>query len=87
MRILEVSGYDDYGALNFENEHGGKTATEIMDNLDQFQPEEEGEWTLEVHTIQGSFTPEDAKLIKNNFIDYDHIKHKTFFVEGETIQS
>jgi hypothetical protein len=85
MRILEVSGYDDYGALSFENEHGGKSVIEIMDNLDQFQPEEEGTWTLEVHTIQGSLTPEDAKLIKRNFIDYDHRKHKTFYAEGEKV--
>lgn len=84
MRILAVSGYDDYGALNFENEHGGKSATMIMDNIDDFLSEE-GNWNLRVYEIQGSFTPEDAKLIKSKFIDHDYKKHMTFFVEGENI--
>ena len=87
MRILEISGWEDYGMLNFENEHGGINATEVMDNIQKYQPEEEGIWTLKVHEVEGEISIEAASLIKSRFIDHDHKKHQCFFVEGEIIKS
>ena len=85
MKILEITSDGDYGALAFKNVHGGVEAKAVMDNPENFQPEEEGAWTLKVHEVEGDMTVEAAYFIKRNFIDHDHKKHQCFFVEGETI--
>lgn len=86
MRILEITSDGDYGVVEFENVHGGVEAKAVMDNPENFQPEEEGAWTLKVHDVEGDITGEAASFIKRHFIDYDHKKHQCFFVEGESIE-
>jgi len=85
MRILELSGWDDFSVLSFQDAHSNVTAKEVMDNLDKFQPEEEGEWVLKVHEVEGELSAEVSEFIKRNFIDYDDKKHKCFYVESEII--
>jgi len=86
MRILEISG-DDFGVIHFENKHGGVNATEVMDNLSKYEAEDEDEdsWSLKIHKLEGNLTVNDSKFIKNKFIDYDELKNKAFFIEGEYI--
>ena len=86
MRILEITGYDDFSAIAFSGEHVGASVTEILDNIDGFQPEEEEEWVLKTHSIEGSLTIKDIEMIRSNFIDHDHQKRQIFYIEGEIIK-
>ncbi len=89
MKVLKVNGDGDYGAQHFANQHAGASVNEIISNTDKFLPTEENDeyeqWNLEVEEFNVTINKEFLDFIRNEMIDYDHGKHITFYVEGETI--
>lgn len=90
MKALIVTG-DDYGAVHFENTHRGTSVSEIIKSIEQdgdesmYQAEEDADeyFELEVREV-GEVSPEFLKFIRG-FIDYDDSKHRTFYLENETV--
>jgi len=92
MKVLRISG-DDYGALSFINNHGGKRVDEVINNLEKFQPTDEQikdceYWDLSVHEFKGDIKDIDPEFLQwiRNQIDYDTTKHEYYYFEGETIE-
>lgn len=89
MKALLVTG-GDYAALQFASEvAGGKTAGEVIENLEAFQSdanliEEADEITLSVVEV-GQVPEEFLKFVRRNIQDYDHSKDTNFWLEHETI--
>jgi hypothetical protein len=82
-RVLLISG-DDYGASNFINEHGGKLASEIIDNISDYESDE-GLWSLSVHEFDGKINPKLLKFIKNKIMTGDQNAHINLFIENQKI--
>lgn len=90
MKVLEVHGYGDFSAVHFENQHGGTSVDEIIANPDKFLPTEENDeyeqWNLKVHEFEGTVDSKFLDFVRIEMISYDDSKHKTFYVEGETVR-
>lgn len=86
MRAILIGGDGDYAASEFENEHGGTPVIDVINNLENFQPEEEDLWTIEVIEV-GEVDPRFVEFIRNNIEDYDYSKHVTFYLENENIRT
>jgi hypothetical protein len=89
MKVLKVDGDDDFGALSFENKHGGLSVDLVIANPDNYLPTEEDDeyeqWNLEVLEFEGTVDDKFITFLKKNIIDYDHSKHTTFYIEGDTV--
>ena len=74
----------------FGNKHSGVEVNYIIENLDEFAPEEDGEdyWELSVHEFEGDVKDIDPNLLQwvRDQIDYDTTKHEYYYFEGEEIQ-
>lgn len=87
MKVLKVTSGDDYAALQFENAHGGKKASEIINNLDQYQgdpDDEDAYWELYVYEV-GEVSEDFVKFIRRHIQDHDDAKHTQFYMEYDTI--
>ena len=90
MKIIEVWGYVDFGAMTFEenfdssdylglwnkamNSHNNKTKIEV------------GEYGEEIYIKAYEFGEVDEEFInyvKGNIMDYDSMKHNNFYIVGE----
>lgn len=85
MKVLEVFGDQDYGAMMYEDavEHDVVVPEELWEkaNKDGHQTYEEGEVIFEY--IAHEFGEVDEKFIdfiKNEIADYDYLKHHNFYV-------
>lgn len=83
MKAILIGGPDDYGALEFENEHGGTPVIDIINNPEIFQSEDES-WEITIVEV-GEVSPLFVEFIRNEIEDYDDSKHKTFYLENEKI--
>lgn len=90
MKVLKVNSDGDYGAVHFENQHGGKSVDEIIANPDKFLPTEEDDeyeqWNLEVLEFEGNVDAKFLDFIKTDMRSWDDRKHENFWVEGETVK-
>ncbi len=88
MRVLKVYSDGDYGALAFENVWSGTAVKDILDNIDNYkqdvEEDYEAEFLLETYDF-GEIDKEFVKFIKDDIIDYDDSKHKTFYLETEIV--
>lgn len=82
MKVLFVTG-EDFSALEFENQYSGTAVSEIIDNLCDY--ENEDEWELKVLEFEGDIDPNFIAFIRNNIQDYDMSKSTNFYLEGTII--
>jgi hypothetical protein len=82
-RVLLISG-NDYCASTFINEHGGKLASEIIDNISDYETDD-GFWSLSVHEFDGKINPKFLKFIKNKIMTGDQNLHINLFIENQKI--
>lgn len=81
MRVLFVTG-EDFSAVEFENENKGKSVTEIIDNISDYESDM---WELSVYEFD-SIDPKFIEFVRDNIQDYDQSKEQNFYVEGEKIR-
>lgn len=90
MKAILISSGDDYAALSFEDKFSGTPVSDIIENIDNYQSEEdsededEGYWEIEVVEV-GDVDPLFLAFIRENIQDYDDSKHTNFWLEDETI--
>lgn len=84
MRVLKVSSGDDYAAIEFENNHGGVSVLDIINNLSNYEAPDE-EWELGVFEV-GEVSNEFVQFIRTHIEDYETSKSTTFYLETETIR-
>jgi len=89
VKVLKV--YDgDFAVIHFENEHGGISVDEIIENPAKFLPTEENDeyeqWNLKVLEFEGTIDPNFISFIRDELISYDDSKIATFYIEGETVR-
>jgi hypothetical protein len=97
MKVLEVSGDSDYGAMIFEENNydvkemydktvqaGGELEIEVKSNIDE-EEEEESEETLYLksHEFFGDVDIKFIDFIQDEFMDYDSCKCHNFFIVKE----
>jgi len=82
MKVLFVTGDDDFHALSFEEDHGGKNISDIIADPDSFQSDE---YRLEVKEF-GDVDPAFVAFIRKDIQDYDDSKTKTFYLETEVVR-
>ena len=88
MKILIVKG-EDFGTIHFEANHGGKKASDIIENLDAHSVENsdcdsDEYWELSIGEIPDEVSVETVKFFKNQR-EYDSTKHETYYHPEETI--
>lgn len=81
VRVLLVSGGDDFHAIQFENEYGGTLVKDIINNIYEYESDE---WELSVYTFE-CIDPKFVEFIKNIIMDYDRSKTTNFYLESEVI--
>jgi hypothetical protein len=90
MKVLKVYGDDDFGANSFNNQHAGVSIDLVIANPDNYLPTEDNDeyeqWNLEVIDFDCNVNEEFLSFVRDDMIDYDHSKHITFYVEGETVK-
>ncbi len=80
-KVLLVTGGDDYHAQSFEDEYGGTSVSEIIENLSKYESDE---WDLEVFTF-GQVDPKFVEFIKEHIQDYDQSKTTNFYLDTDEI--
>ena len=92
MKMIYVSGNDDFAALDFEKHFNGKTVKEIIDSefsnhtsSIEFETDE-GNFEIELYNF-GEVDPEFINFVNNQILDYDQSKHTNFYFEDETIKA
>jgi hypothetical protein len=76
MKILFVSGDDDFAAVTFENEVGLKKAKELLAEGKPIEGEGFIAKVLEFGEVDQKF----IDFISDEIQDYDDSKHKNFYV-------
>jgi len=86
MLVLKVSNNcGDFGAMQFEEAHGGKLAGEIIaDMLADSDAHESDDWQLSLHEFK-DIDPAFVKFVKERIMDYDDSKNTNFYLETEKI--
>ena len=83
MKVLYLSNYGDYDALEFMERHNGILVKDIIENLSVYEDEDSFELTVyEFDELDLDF----VKFIRNEIFDNDDQKHKHFWLETETIK-
>lgn len=86
MKILYVTSGDDYAALRFQDLYGGRTITDIIENIDDISAAVEEDEGIELTVIDvGEVDERFVRFIRDNIQDYDDSKHSNFYLETETI--
>ena len=85
MKLLLVSGDEDFAAVAFEDDFGGQQVSTIIKQIKDGKYIEALNYDLEVLEF-GNIDPFFAAFIKNEIVDYDDSKHKTFYLEIETVE-
>jgi hypothetical protein len=82
MKVILVSGDDDYGALSFENSE--KTVLEAYNlAVEAGGLYEEDDWWVKSYEFEGDVDPKFAEFVRNRIQDYDQSKHTDFYILKE----
>lgn len=83
--IIVTGGGSDYGAIHFEDAHKGTDVSTIINDITVYQADEDSDeyWELEIREV-GGVSPEFLGFVRN-FIDEDHSKHSSFYLENEVV--
>jgi hypothetical protein len=84
MKILHVFG-NDYASIEFEKKFKGKLVSDIIQEY--FIDDNDFEGDFEMTLLE--FSSIDLKFIeflRNNFLDYDMLKHENFYLENQIVQ-
>ena len=89
MKLIHVSGDNDFAAIEFENCFKGYPVTEIIANYFEDENDvvtiEGNDFQMTLYTF-GEIDPKFVEYLRNNgLIDYDFAKHENFYFENETI--
>ncbi len=84
MKILHVYGDDDYGALEFENYFKGQSIKSIIEMFIDNEEEHDGDFYMDLFEF-GEVDEKFVSWIKDEFCDYDHLKHSNFYLETQTV--
>ena len=86
MKILSVkSDGGDFGFLDFEENHRGETVLSIIERIESGEDLNlEDIYTLEVKEFD-YIDPLFAEFLKDEIIDYDHLKNDNFLLEGDIV--
>lgn len=95
MKILYVSGHNDYAAIMFEEEFKGHSVKDIIamvesgdlkDQEDRPHPNY-GEYDVYFRIIETNINSDDSfiKFIRSEILDYDQSKHGNFYIEHENL--
>lgn len=82
-RVLLVTGDDDYHAISFESKNSGKSVTDIMDNISEY--ENDDMYDISIYEFE-SIDPKFFEFVRRNIQDYDMSKTTNFYVEGEIVR-
>lgn len=83
--LLVENGCGDFGAIEFQNNHGGTPVKDILADLDKYASEDEM-YYLHAHEFEGDIDPKFIEFIKRNIQDYDDSKNTTFYLENEIVE-
>lgn len=84
MKIIFCKSEDDFGAISFQEKHGGQTVSSIIDRIESGEDLDTDEYTVEV-MLFGDVDPLFVEWIKNSIQDYDDSKNDQFWLEGDII--
>lgn len=86
MKMIYVSGDDDFAALDFENYFNGKTVKEIINRFIDGKEKHDGDFRMRLYEF-GEIDPEFINFVRKNIMDHDDAKHTNFYFEDETIKA
>jgi hypothetical protein len=85
MKLLYIHSGDDYAALTFEQQYGGRKVVDLLKDIDGVKRSVEYK-EVEVDVIEvGDVDERFVKFLRDHILDYDQSKHNTFYLETETI--
>jgi hypothetical protein len=85
MKLIYVTGLDDYGATRFEEKFGGQKVSDVIPQIENLGGEiEEDGIEFEIREFE-NIDPKFLEFVKKEFQDYDHSKNVNIYAEFETI--
>ncbi|MFW6310933.1 MAG: hypothetical protein ACOC1K_01730 [Nanoarchaeota archaeon] len=90
MKIIKISGYGDYGAKTFEENFNKKDYLDLWKQANNQKDNkltlEVGKYNEEIYVEAFQFKEVDKEFIshiRNNYMDYDNMKHTNFYIVKE----
>ncbi len=86
MKLIYVTGSDDFAALKFESYFNGKPVKEIIERFFDNDEEHDGDFNMHLYEF-GEIDPKFIKFVRHNIEDYDTSKNQNFYFENEIIKA
>lgn len=85
MKMIYVTGDDDYAAIEFEKKFKGRLVSDIIQEYFVEDNEYEGDFEMEVYDFS-EIDPKFLEFLRHEILDYDQLKHSNYYFENQTVR-